>query len=97
MWREGARAMKVISPGGEFEIELKEADVDGEHIVVKGRMGVWDSKIYIGSGDVRKIVSIMLTPQIALFGLKLSFRYMFKMLFGGREDGGKEGGSSRER
>lgn len=61
------------SPAGDFEIKLKEARVEGGHIVIRGELGVWDSKIYMTHRDLFKVISIMLQPSVLWFLLKLPF------------------------
>ncbi|MGH7800652.1 MAG: hypothetical protein ACREOW_08485 [Thermodesulfobacteriota bacterium] len=76
--------MKVVSPAGEFEITIKDAGVDGEFVVLKGQMGVWDSKIYLCPSDLWLFISIFLRPSIIAFILKLPFRILFKRSPSGR-------------
>lgn len=66
--------MKVVSPAGEFEFKVKKSAVEGEHIVMIGQMGVWDSKIYLTPGDIWRFTSMFLTPSVILFILKLPFK-----------------------
>ncbi len=70
--------MKVVSPAGDFEILIREADVEGGSIVVKGQMGVWDSRIYLDSEDIRLFTSLFFRPSVLLFLLKLPFRLLLK-------------------
>lgn len=69
--------MKVESPAGDFEIKLKEARVEGGHIVIRGELGVWDSNIYMTPGDLLKVVSIVMRPSVLWFLLKLPFERIF--------------------
>ncbi|MFQ5729042.1 MAG: hypothetical protein ACE5GN_01605 [Waddliaceae bacterium] len=80
--------MKVVSPAGDFEIKVIKADVEGKHIVVRGEMGVWDSKIYISPGDLWQFISIILRPRVVLFLLASPFRVLYETLFdkGGKVD-----------
>lgn len=85
--------MKVISPAGEFEIKVSEANVEGKHVVIKGQMGVWDSKIYITPSDLYKLVSIIARPRVMLFVLTAPLRSIYCMFAG---NGGKEPGEDDE-
>jgi len=69
--------MKVTSPAGDFEIKVKDSSVEGDFVVLKGQMGVWDSKIYLSPGDLWLFTSILLRPQVLIFLLKLPFKYLF--------------------
>lgn len=73
--------MKVVSPAGEFEFKVKKSAVEGEHIVMIGQMGVWDSKIYLTPKDIWNFTSMFLSPSVILFILKLPF----KSLMGSKE------------
>lgn len=70
--------MKVVSPAGDFEILIKEAEVEGNSIIIKGQMGVWDSKIYLSPGDLWLFASIFLRPSVLLFVLQLPFRFLLR-------------------
>lgn len=70
--------MKVVSPAGDFEILIKEAEIEGNSVIIKGQMGVWDSKIYLSPGDLWLFASIFLRPSVLLFLLQLPFRLLFR-------------------
>lgn len=70
--------MKVVSPAGDFEILIKEAEVEGNSVIIRGQMGVWDSKIYLSPGDLWLFASIFFRPSILLFILQLPFRLLFR-------------------
>jgi len=70
--------LKVSSPAGDFEIVVKDAGIEGDFVVLKGQMGVWDSKIYISPSDLWLFASTLLRPSILLFLLKLPLRPFLK-------------------
>lgn len=84
--------MKVKSPAGEFEITLEEADVEEGRVVVRGRMGVWDSKIYMEPHELAAFLVIMLKPKVLLFLLSLPFRFAFNVIFGSDKSDKENGG-----
>lgn len=69
--------MKVISPAGEFDFIIKGSSVEENFVVLKGQMGVWDSKIYLSPADIWLFVSIFFCPAVLAFLLKIPFRYLF--------------------
>jgi hypothetical protein len=73
---QGEYILKVSSPAGDFEIAVKDAGTEGDFVVLKGQMGVWDSKIYLGPGDLWLFASFLLRPSILLFLLKLPLRFL---------------------
>lgn len=72
--------MKVISPAGEFEIFIEDSYLEGDNVVLKGQMGVWDSKIYLKPKDIFIFISVLCKPHILLYFLKLPIKYIFKQL-----------------
>jgi hypothetical protein len=70
--------LKVSSPAGDFEIVIKGAGIEEDFVVLKGQMGVWDSKIYLSPNDLWLFASILLRPSILLFLLKLPLRPFLK-------------------
>ena len=69
--------MKVVSPAGEFEITIQDSSVQEDSIVLKGQMGVWDSKIYLKPKDLLIFTSMLVRPSIIVFLLKYPFRNFF--------------------
>jgi hypothetical protein len=68
--------LKVSGPAGDFEIVIKDAGTEGDFVVLKGQMGIWDSTIYLGPGDIWLFISILVRPSILLFLLKLPLRFL---------------------
>jgi len=66
--------MKVVSPAGDFEITVNESMVEDDKIVIKGQMGVWDSKIYMSPTDVLQFGKIFLNPSVILYLIKAPFK-----------------------
>lgn len=69
--------MKVVSPAGDFEITVNESTVEDDMIVIKGQMGVWDSKIYMSPTDVLQFGKIFLNPSVLLYLIKAPFKSLF--------------------
>ena len=85
--------MKVVSPAGEFEFKVKKSAVEGEHIVMIGQMGVWDSKIYLTPKDIWNFTSMFLSPSVIMFILKLPF----KSLLGSKQPAGQDTGDAKDK
>jgi hypothetical protein len=77
--------LKVVSPAGDFEITIKDAGVEEGFVILKGQMGVWDSKIYLSPSDLWLFISIFLRPSIIALVLRLPFRVLFKRAKGSRD------------
>ncbi len=66
--------MIIKSMAGEFEISIEGFEIEGRHLVMVGRMGVWDARTYIGVSDLLSVFGRLLRPGV-LFGLvTLPFR-----------------------
>ena len=63
--------MKVVSPAGDFEITIEDSSVEQDSIVLKGQMGVWDSKIYLKPSDLFIFTSMLIRPSMLLMRVKL--------------------------
>lgn len=71
--------MKVVSPAGEFDISIRESLIENDQIVLKGQMGVWDSKIYLKPKDLFEFLSVLCKPKIILYILKLPLVSILKI------------------
>ena len=69
--------MKVVRPAGDFDITVDESMIEEDRIVIKGQMGVWDSKIYMTPSDVFQFGKIFLNPSVIVFLLKAPFKSLF--------------------
>lgn len=69
--------MKVVSPAGDFDITVQESTIEDNHIVIKGQMGVWDSKIYMKPSDVITFTKVFLKPEVLWFLVKVPFKSLF--------------------
>ena len=64
---------KIVSSAGEMEMSLVSIGVEGDNIVMKGKMGVWDSKISVAPQEALKIAGMMLNLSLIVYALKLPF------------------------
>ena len=67
---------KIVSPAGEMNIEMTSLKRKGNDIVIVGKMGVWDSEIYLSYKEmlrfplVRGVLSIITgLPVVLIRGL----------------------------
>ncbi len=67
---------KMISPAGEMEIGISDIDVEHNDLLITGKFGVWDSKIYITPEDTRQFVKMMLKWRVISYILKLPFLWL---------------------
>ena len=76
--RPGDIVLDVATGTGEIAFETKALKRKGNEIVIIGRMGVWDSEIYLSYGEMLKFFLGRGLPQI-IIGLPI---VLFKELFG---------------
>ena len=69
--------MKVISPAGEFEISINDSSLENNNIILKGQMGVWDSKIYLEPKDLLIFARVLCKPSILLHLAISPVRYLY--------------------
>ena len=69
---------KIVSSAGEMDMSLLEIGVEGDNIVMKGKMGVWDSKITVTPQEAAKMAGMMISFSLILYILKLPFLLLKK-------------------
>ncbi|MFH0812195.1 MAG: hypothetical protein V2A69_05085 [Pseudomonadota bacterium] len=69
---------KIVSSAGEMEMSLVSIGVDGDNIVMKGKMGVWDSKIIVTPQEATKMIGMMVNLSLIFYVLKLPFLLLKK-------------------
>jgi hypothetical protein len=76
---------KIVSSAGEMDMSLVSVGVEGDNIVMKGKMGVWDSKITVTPQEAAKMAGMMISFSLILYVLKLPFLLLRKKKEGGKE------------
>lgn len=65
--------MRILSMAGEFEIKISGFDVENNHLVMVGVMGVWQARTYMTPREMVGLLLKALTPKVLWFVLKLPF------------------------
>lgn len=66
--------MKVTSPAGELDVVIGATSIEGGSVVVNAGVGLWEIKIYLGSGDFKFFLSVLFKPEVLILLLKRLFR-----------------------
>ena len=75
--------MRITSQAGDFVVDIQSMQVEGDKLVMIGKMGWWDSKLYFGSTEMLTMLGMMLVrPRVLLFLVILPFRVLFRVLTG---------------
>ena len=69
---------RIVSSAGEMDMSLVSVGVEGDNIVMKGKMGVWDSKITVTPQEAAKMAGMMISFSLILYILKLPFLLLKK-------------------
>lgn len=69
---------KITSSAGDMDMSLVSIGVEKDNMVMKGKMGVWDSKIIVTPQEAAKMAGMMLNPAVILYILKLPFLLLKK-------------------
>lgn len=64
---------RMVSPAGEMEVRITGITAEGSEMVLSGRFGAWESKIYLDRSEVAQTVRMMLNWQLVRFLLLLPF------------------------
>jgi hypothetical protein len=64
----------IKSPAGEFPITIEGFEIEGNELVIVGKMGVWDARTHLGARDFLKIMGkLMTSPAVLSFAAKAPF------------------------
>jgi hypothetical protein len=69
---------KIVSSAGEMEMSLVSVGIEGDNIVMKGKMGVWDAKVFIPPEEALKTIGMMLNLSLILYTFKLPLLFLRK-------------------
>jgi len=64
---------RMSSPAGDMEMKITTIDVVQDQMVIGGKFGVWDAKIYVGPQEVRQLMGMFLQRKVIGFVLRLPF------------------------
>ncbi len=64
---------KIISSAGEINMSLLSLGVEGDNIIMKGKMGVWDAKVIITPPEALKTIGMMISFSLIIYLIKLPF------------------------
>lgn len=62
---------KMVSPAGEMEVRITGVTAEGDQLVLVGKFGAWESKIYMGREEVAQVARMMLNWPLVRFLLLL--------------------------
>ncbi len=66
--------MLIKSPAGEFPITIEGFETESGELIIVGRMGVWDARTHIGSGEfLRLLCKLFFSPTVLLYALRAPF------------------------
>lgn len=66
--------MIIKSPAGDFPMSIERFEVEGNELVIVGRMGVWDARTHVSAGEFLKLLGkLLLSPTVFFYSLKAPF------------------------
>ena len=65
--------IKVVSPTGEFPMSFEAVDVQGDELVLTGKMGIWKATTHMPATDLLAMLPLMLKPAVIWFMIKVPF------------------------
>jgi hypothetical protein len=70
--------MIIESAAGEFDFNIEALQVKGEHVVLIGKMGVWEAETSMDRNDMWKLLGLTLgSLSFWLYAIKLPFYAIF--------------------
>ena len=64
---------EMISPAGNMQVKFTGLGREGEKLVLKGQMGIWDTQIYLTAPEVRQMLKLAFKTSVINYMLKLPF------------------------
>ncbi len=68
--------MLIKSMAGDFEISIAGFETEGHHLVMIGKMGVWDARTYFAPRDLLALVSKLMSRSVLLYLLRLPYLFI---------------------
>ena len=65
--------MLIKSMAGDFEISIAGFETEGRHLVMIGKMGVWDARTYFEPSDLIALLAKLLRPAVLLYLVRLPY------------------------
>jgi len=66
--------MKIESAAGEFEFDIEALKVNGQYVILTGKMGVWEAETSMSRDDMLKMLKLTLGNSCFWgYALKLPF------------------------
>lgn len=66
--------MLIKSPAGEFPITIEAFEVEGNELVISGKMGVWDARTHVTAGEFLKLFGkLLFSPTVLAYAFKAPF------------------------
>jgi hypothetical protein len=64
----------IRSPAGEFPITIDRFEVEGDELVIVGRMGVWDARTHVPPRDFFAVLGkLVFSPSVLGYALRAPF------------------------
>jgi hypothetical protein len=83
-----ADAMKMESPAGEFDVTFESVCREKDKLVIHGKTGVWDSRMYVDVDELGSLLKVMISKGAISFLLLWPY-FTLKRRFGKRKAGVK--------
>lgn len=65
--------MLIKSMAGDFEISIVRFETEDGHLVMVGKMGVWDARTYVTPRELVTVLGKLLNPAVLLYLLRLPY------------------------
>jgi len=70
--------MAVIkSPVGDMILSMEEITIEDRKLVVKGKMGLWESRVVVGEKEAWEVAKLLMKGSVIGYFFSLPFRALF--------------------
>ena len=65
--------MLIKSMAGDFEISIVRFETEDGHLVMVGKMGVWDARTYVTPRELVAVLGKLLNPAVLFYLIRLPY------------------------
>ncbi|MFA5810113.1 MAG: hypothetical protein WC935_07255 [Thermoleophilia bacterium] len=67
---------RFVHPTGDLEVLIIGIETEKDQLVIRGKMGVWDAKIYLLPKEVIQAIRLIIQPSVLSYVFSLPFRLL---------------------
>jgi len=70
----------IRSPVGVMVLKMEDISVKGRKLIIKGKMGLWESEVVVGEKEAWEVARMLMKGQVLAYFFTLPFRALIRRL-----------------